>query len=81
MQPNTAVTRACEVIGSQRLLAEIIGVKPPSLSEWEKGESDVPVKRCVQIENATGGQVTRRDLRPNDWHLIWPELIDQDKAA
>jgi len=25
---------------------------------------------------ATNGQVTRRDLRPADWHLIWPELAD-----
>lgn len=30
--------------------------------------------RCVQVERATDGQVTRRDLRPDDWHLIWPEL-------
>ncbi len=26
------------------------------------------------IERATAGAVTRRDLRPDDWHLIWPEL-------
>lgn len=26
------------------------------------------------IERATDGAVTRRDLRPADWHLIWPEL-------
>jgi hypothetical protein len=24
--------------------------------------------------------VTRRDLRPDDWHLIWPELADKDAA-
>ena len=29
---------------------------------------------CVLIERATGGQVTRKDLRPNDWQDIWPEL-------
>lgn len=29
---------------------------------------------CWAIETATGGAVTRRDLRPNDWHRIWPEL-------
>ena len=28
----------------------------------------------VQIENATNGQVTRKDLRPDDYHLIWQEL-------
>ena len=29
---------------------------------------------CVQIEQATDGKVTRRDLRPDDWAAIWPEL-------
>lgn len=29
---------------------------------------------CVAIERATGGAVTRKDLRPNDWQDIWPEL-------
>lgn len=29
---------------------------------------------CVLIERATGGQVTRKDLRPDDWQDIWPEL-------
>jgi DNA-binding transcriptional regulator YdaS (Cro superfamily) len=31
---------------------------------------------CMGIELATNGAVTRRDLRQNDWHLIWPELAD-----
>lgn len=31
-------------------------------------------KLCVQIEQATDGAVTRRDLRPDDWAQIWPEL-------
>lgn len=31
---------------------------------------------CVAIEQATAGAVTRKDLRPNDWAEIWPELID-----
>jgi len=35
-------------------------------------------KICTAIEQATKGQVTRKDLRPTDWHLIWPELIDKD---
>lgn len=27
------------------------------------------------VERATNGEVTRRDLRPDDWRLIWPELV------
>lgn len=31
---------------------------------------------CVSIEQASNGAVTRKDLRPDDWAQIWPELID-----
>nr|WP_233902639.1 YdaS family helix-turn-helix protein [Ralstonia mannitolilytica] len=30
---------------------------------------------CVGIERETRALVTRKHLRPDDWHLIWPELI------
>ena len=35
----------------------------------------------LAIERATHGAVTRRDLRPNDWHLIWPELAQQAQST
>lgn len=35
---------------------------------------------AVTLEKATAGEVTRRDLRPKDWHLIWPELIGPEGA-
>lgn len=31
-------------------------------------------KLCVAIERESRRKVTRLDLRPDDWHLIWPEL-------
>ena len=30
--------------------------------------------RCVVIEQMSHGIVSRKDLRPDDWKLIWPEL-------
>lgn len=35
---------------------------------------------CVVIERQTNYQVRRWDLRPHDWHLIWPELIGKPGA-
>lgn len=32
------------------------------------------------IERATGGAVTRSDLRPDDCHLIWPDLVKRKGA-
>ncbi len=34
---------------------------------------------CSAIERESAGRVTRKDLRPLDWKLVWPEL--QKKAA
>lgn len=30
---------------------------------------------ATALERESGGAITRRDLRPDDWHLIWPELV------
>lgn len=35
---------------------------------------------AMQLERKTKGAVTRRDLRPNDYHLIWPELAPAKKG-
>lgn len=35
---------------------------------------------AVQIERATSQAVRRWDLRPEDWHRIWPELVGADGA-
>lgn len=37
-------------------------------------------KLAVLLERATGGAVRRWDLRPADWHLIWPELVGTEGA-
>lgn len=36
---------------------------------------------CAQIEVHSGGQVTRKSLRPSNWSKIWPELEVSDRAA
>ena len=33
---------------------------------------------CVLIERHSLGEVTRRDMRPDDWQDIWPELADSE---
>jgi DNA-binding transcriptional regulator YdaS (Cro superfamily) len=66
--------------GAQAELARATGIHAPSISQWASGLRQVPIPRCKQIEDATGGAVTRRDLRPDDWHRIWPELIGTTPA-
>lgn len=56
-------------------LAKSLDVSPVLVSQWANGDREVPAERCPAIESATGKAVMRWDLRPHDWHVIWPELI------
>lgn len=33
-------------------------------------------KLCAQLEVNSAGAVTRRNLRPHDWAVCWPELAE-----
>ena len=66
--------------GRGSAVARAIGVHPVMISQWIGGVKQVPLDRCVDIERATDGAVRRWDLRPDDWHRIWPELIEVDGA-
>ncbi len=70
----TLVDWLSEHYGNARKLARDIGVTPAIVSHWRSGARVVPVTRCVDVERATGGAVTRRELRPHDWSRYWPEL-------
>lgn len=52
------------------------------IRQWQHGYANrrPDPATCVAIERVTGGLVTRADLRPNDWHLIWPELVKAEAA-
>lgn len=74
---NEAIKRAAEAVHGQAALARAIGVQPPTVNQWLSGLRPVPAERCAAIELATEGRVTRIDLRPEDWHRIWPELAEK----
>ena len=66
--------------GQAVVIARAVGVHPVMVSQWAGGGKPVPLERCVAIEAATAAAVRRWDLRPDDWHRIWPELIGADGA-
>lgn len=68
------VVDAAKHLGSVSALASSLGVQPPTVHQWCNGARPVPIEKCVAIERATSGAVTREDLRPDDWQSIWPEL-------
>lgn len=67
--------KAIQIAGSQCELAKATGVSQQMISKL-LNNSDFPIspKTAVAIEQATNGKVTRKELKPEDWHLYWPEL-------
>ncbi|ARK91096.1 transcriptional regulator [Burkholderia pseudomallei] len=79
MDKTSPIARAAAIAGSAAALATCLGVTKAAVSQWKR--LGVPVRHCVAIERLTSGDVTRRDLRPKDWHLIWPELTQQKETT
>lgn len=80
MRRMNALKRAIQEVGGVGKLAAAIGVGQPVVSNWVARGTTPDALYCVAIEQATKGVVTRRDLRPDDWHLIWPELVAAEPA-
>jgi len=71
MKTKTALDRACQYLGSQKSLANRLGVSEQSVSNWK---NKVPAERCLDIQRATDSEVTCYELRPD----VFPE---PEKAA
>ena len=60
--------------GSVKQLAADLGISKVWLHQIAGGTKIASVPLCVKIEQATK-VVTRRELRPHDWWLCWPDLV------
>lgn len=76
-----SLQRAVDSAGGQASLASRLGVKQQHVWNWLNRGGFVPPEHCASIEQATSGAVTRRELRPDDWHRIWPELVTPEHPA
>ena len=61
-ESDTPIEAAIKAAGTQQALADKLGIKSASISEW-KARGRVPAERVAAIEAATG--VSRHDLRPD----------------
>ncbi len=66
-----AIKTAVEKVGSQAVLARLLGVTPSMVNQWTKGIRGVACEHCPAIEKATSGAVRCEDLRPDvDWTYL-----------
>ena len=65
---DSALERAITEAGGTAALARTINVTPQAISQWDR----VPAERALAVEQATGGKVTRHELRPDIYPPIYP---------
>jgi len=65
MTPQAAMKRAIKLFGSEGRLAEAIGFTPTALSTSRRRIGRWSPEMAAAVEVATGGRVTRAQLRPD----------------
>lgn len=77
------VDRVCIALGiSLAALARELNLSRSAINDWKNRKADIPSEHCKKIVamlEGTSDPLTCMDLRPNDWHVWWPELSQQDK--
>lgn len=61
-------------------LAERCGVGQQYLYQCITGRRAMRPEEAVRVERESGKRLRRWDLRPSDWHRIWPELVGTEGA-
>lgn len=61
---NKAIQRAVNIAGSQQKLADLCGVKQPTVWRWLHG-GGIDAKYVLAITRATNGQVKPYEIRPD----------------
>lgn len=69
-----ALDAAAALVGGRAKFAQALGVRGSAVGNWKT--RGVPIEHCPRIEALAQNRITRRDLRPNDYLLIWPELAE-----
>ena len=67
--------------GRSSALAKHLRIPSSNVARWLAGERPIPIEHAAAIERFTGGEVTRKDLFPDRWRDIWPELALRRSVA
>lgn len=69
------------LLGGNLKVGALLGVSPQAVASWRK--KGIPLHRlvilAVEIEKATNGKITRKDICPDIWASIWPELAEKSE--
>ncbi|MGQ3001275.1 MAG: transcriptional regulator [Hydrogenophaga sp.] len=76
------IDRAAKVVGSQKALADRLGVTKAAVGQWKEEGRRVPAEHCPEIELLTGGVVRCEVLRPDvKWGVLRSSPCDDLDAS
>ena len=75
-------TAIIDLLGGTGKVAKMCDVAPAAISQWRiRGiPADKYMVLGARIEKESHGLVSRKDLFPNNFWLIWPELLEKSNA-
>ena len=66
-----------DLLGGTNKVARLCQVASTAVTQWRK--NGIPRGKLLllaaRIEKESHGLVTRQDMFPGTWHLVWPELL------
>ena len=62
---NILIRQAIKIVGSQRALADELGVSQQHVNYWLHRAREIPAHHVLSIERATKGEVSRYEQRPD----------------
>ena len=69
-------TAIIKLLGGCTRVSKMVNVSVPAVSMWQNG--DIPYDKLVilaaTLEKESHGLVSRKNLFPNNYKFIWPEL-------
>lgn len=65
MSELTALQRAVKLVGGQSALARAVKVRQGHVWSWLNRSKRVPPEYAMKVEAATGGKVSKHELRPD----------------
>jgi DNA-binding transcriptional regulator YdaS (Cro superfamily) len=67
------------LLGGTSRVAKMCNVAPAAVAQWK--DSTIPSGRMIYLaatlEEKSHGLITRKDLFPRGWQIIWPELVNK----
>lgn len=80
MATKSHIERAVELFGSQKKLADAVGCSQQHISLLLRGVVKVTAEMAISIDEATKGDVSRRELRPDVFGVSRKKAAERESA-